>query len=107
MRLRSRLEFGRWLVFGHTHPLSDHWGYDRGTPVDRWYIERWLSGQARDIRGSVLEAMDSRYTARFGTGVTESARRHSGAPEAAAKASFRGQRMIGHAVCLICSGPHR
>jgi SAM-dependent methyltransferase len=72
MRLRSRLEYVRWLVSGRAQPLSAHWGYDRGTPVDRWYIERWLSGQARDIRGSVLEAMDSRYTARFGTGVTES-----------------------------------
>lgn len=72
MKLRSRLEYGRWLVSGRTQPLSKHWGYDRGTPIDRWYIERWLSGQARDIRGSVLEAMDSRYTTRFGTGVTAS-----------------------------------
>jgi SAM-dependent methyltransferase len=72
MRLRSQLEYGHWLVSGRTQPLSKHWGYDRGTPIDRWYIERWLSGQARDIRGSVLEAMDSRYTTRFGTGVTTS-----------------------------------
>lgn len=72
MRLRSRLEYGRWLVLGRTEPLSEHWGYDRGTPVDRWYIERWLAGHARDIQGSVLEAMDSRYTTRFGTGVTAS-----------------------------------
>ncbi len=72
MRLRSRLEYGRWLFSGQTRPLSAHWGFDRGTPVDRWYIERWLSGRAQDITGSVLEAMDARYTARFGRGVTES-----------------------------------
>ena len=72
MRLRSRLKYGRWLVSGRTQPLSKHWGYDRGTPVDRWYIERWLAGQARDIRGSVLEVKDSGYTTRFGTGVTAS-----------------------------------
>jgi SAM-dependent methyltransferase len=72
MRLRSRLEYGRWLFSGQTQPLSAHWGFDRGTPVDRWYIERWLSGRAQDVTGSVLEAMDSRYTARFGRGVTES-----------------------------------
>lgn len=72
MRLRSLLECCRWLLSGRTQPLSEHWGYDRGNPIDRWYIERWLSDQARDIRGSVLEAMDSRYTNRFGTGVTES-----------------------------------
>lgn len=40
--------------------------------MDRWYIERWLSDQAQDIHGAVLEAMDSRYTDRFGTGVTAS-----------------------------------
>jgi SAM-dependent methyltransferase len=72
MRLRSRLEYGRWLVLGRTQPLSKHWGYDRGTPVDRWYIERWLAGRARDIRGSVLEVKDSGYTSRFGTDVTTS-----------------------------------
>ena len=70
MRLRSGLEYGRWLVSGRTQPLSRHWGFDRGTPVDRWYIERWLAGQARDIRGSVLEVKDSGYTTRFGAGVT-------------------------------------
>lgn len=72
MRLRSLLLCGRWLVSGRTHPLSSHWGYERGTPVDRWYIERWLAGKAPDIRGSVLEVKDSGYTVRFGTGVTES-----------------------------------
>ena len=27
---------------GRTRPVSYHWGYDRGLPVDRWYIERFL-----------------------------------------------------------------
>lgn len=72
MSLRSRLEGGRWWVSGRTQPLSKHWGYDRGTPVDRWYIERWLAGRAPDIRGSVLEIKDSGYTNRFGAGVTAS-----------------------------------
>ena len=35
-------------------PVSDKWGHDRGTPVDRWYIERFLERQAGDIRGRVL-----------------------------------------------------
>jgi SAM-dependent methyltransferase len=72
MRLRSQLEYGRWLLSGRTQPLSGNWGFGRGTAVDRWYIERWLGQQEGDIRGSVLEAMDSRYTYRFGTGVTAS-----------------------------------
>ena len=72
MRLRGRMELGRWSLSGRTQPVSKHWGFDRGTPVDRWYIERWLAGQAKVIRGSVLEVKDAGYTARFGTDVRES-----------------------------------
>jgi SAM-dependent methyltransferase len=51
-------------------PLSDNFGFDRGTPVDRYYIERFLYDNRADIRGHVLEVKDSAYTDRFGTGVT-------------------------------------
>ncbi len=50
-------------------PLSASWGFDRGTPVDRYYIEGFLDTYRRDIRGRVLEVKDSTYTDRFGTGV--------------------------------------
>jgi SAM-dependent methyltransferase len=53
-----------------TQPLSDHWGSDRGTPVDRYYIEAFLAARSRDIRGRVLEIKNSAYTERFGCGVT-------------------------------------
>jgi len=53
-------------------PLGRHWGYDRGTPVDRYYIERFLEQHRRDIRGRVLEVKDGDYTARFGTNVESS-----------------------------------
>ena len=72
MRFRSQLRYGRWLVSGSTRPLSEHWGRNQGTPVDRWYIERWLAAMAADIHGSVLEVRDSTYTARFGSAVTAS-----------------------------------
>jgi hypothetical protein len=48
------------------HPVSIHFGYDRGTPVDRYYIEKFLAVNANDIRGRVLEIKDAGYTARFG-----------------------------------------
>jgi len=54
-----------------TTPLSRAWGFDRGTPIDRYYIERFLADERRDIRGRVLEVKDSSYTDRFGTDVTE------------------------------------
>jgi len=49
-------------------PISRVFGFDRGLPIDRYYIERFLSAQARDIRGRVLEIGDSEYTTRFGGG---------------------------------------
>jgi SAM-dependent methyltransferase len=52
--------------------VSDDWGRDRGTPIDRYYIEAFLERNAHNIQGRVLEAMDARYTDRFGVGVTRS-----------------------------------
>jgi SAM-dependent methyltransferase len=48
------------------HPLSPHFGYDRGLPIDRYYIEQFLSAHPSDIRGRVLEMGDAEYTRRFG-----------------------------------------
>jgi hypothetical protein len=47
-------------------PLSENWGIDRGTPVDRHYILAFLEDHRADIRGHVLEVKDSGYTQRFG-----------------------------------------
>lgn len=47
-------------------PVSTVFGLDRGTPVDRYYIERFLAGRAELIRGRVLEIGDSYYSRRFG-----------------------------------------
>jgi hypothetical protein len=68
-RLR-RLRHPVWLgSLRRTTPISDNWGFDRGLPVDRYYIERFLAEHRRDIRGRVLEIKDSGYTERFGVGV--------------------------------------
>lgn len=59
-----------WLgTLRRTTPLSQHWGYDRGTPVDRYYVERFLDEHRHDIRGHVLEVRDARYTDLYGSGV--------------------------------------
>jgi glycosyltransferase involved in cell wall biosynthesis len=47
-------------------PISRKWGFDRGLPIDRYYIERFLSAHAADIQGRVLEIQDNAYTRRFG-----------------------------------------
>lgn len=53
-------------VFRRGVPLSDAWGYDRGTPVDRYYVHRFLEGHRGAITRHVLEVQDDRYTRRFG-----------------------------------------
>jgi SAM-dependent methyltransferase len=50
-------------------PIDPNWGFERGTPIDRVYVERFVAGHARDIRGRVLEIAAPDYTNRFGRGV--------------------------------------
>jgi SAM-dependent methyltransferase len=47
-------------------PVSRRFGLDRGRPVDRVFIERFLAEHAADIRGRVLEVYEPTYTTRFG-----------------------------------------
>jgi glycosyltransferase involved in cell wall biosynthesis len=52
--------------FDRTSPFSEEFGYDRGGPIDRYYIENFLFQHASVIKGRVLEIGDSAYTLRFG-----------------------------------------
>jgi SAM-dependent methyltransferase len=47
-------------------PISRLWGYDRGLPIDRYYIERFLNSHAESIHGHVMEIGDATYTCKFG-----------------------------------------
>ena len=50
-------------------PIDPNWGFERGTPIDRIYVERFVGGHASDIRGRVLEIAAPDYAGRFGSGV--------------------------------------
>jgi SAM-dependent methyltransferase len=55
--------------FGDLRPTrvrSPDFGYHRGGPVDRHYIESFLEQHEADVRGRVLEVGDDSYTRRFG-----------------------------------------
>jgi hypothetical protein len=62
-RCRRTPSFGD---LGRTIPLSTEFGFDRGTPIDRYYIESFLVAHADEIKGRTLEIGDDTYTARFG-----------------------------------------
>jgi SAM-dependent methyltransferase len=47
-------------------PVSRHFGVDRGTALDRYYIEHFLQRHADDVRGRVLEVGENNYTRRYG-----------------------------------------
>ena len=49
-------------------PVSRDFGFDRGLPIDRFYIERFLAEETASIRGAVLEIGHDLYTRKFGEG---------------------------------------
>jgi hypothetical protein len=49
-------------------PVSRQFGFDRGKPIDRWYIERFLAQHRSDVRGAVLEVAEDTYTQWYGDG---------------------------------------
>lgn len=72
VRLRRRL-FGipapGSVNFGdlrRSTPVSRHFGVDRGTAIDRHYVEGFLARHAADVRGRVLEVGEDTYTRRYG-----------------------------------------
>ena len=71
---RKIVRYSRWPPVGFVRlgnlnrlkPISPDWGFDRGLPIDRYYIEHFLTKHTSDIRGRVLEIKDDLYTSRFG-----------------------------------------
>jgi glycosyltransferase involved in cell wall biosynthesis len=53
------------------NPISTRFGFDRGKPIDRYYIETFLACHADDIQGRVLEIGDYFYTRQCGGGRVE------------------------------------
>ena len=43
-------------------PLSNKFGFDRGTPIDRYWIEDFLEKNKSFIKGKCLEITDNFYT---------------------------------------------
>jgi len=53
-------------------PVSRSFGFDRGKPIDRYYIEKFLEGHREYIRGSVIEVAEDTYSKMFDSGIEKS-----------------------------------
>jgi glycosyltransferase involved in cell wall biosynthesis len=62
---RTGVDFGD---LRRTRPIARRFGFIRGRPVDRYYIERFLEQHAEDVHGRVLEIGDDSYTRQYGDG---------------------------------------
>jgi SAM-dependent methyltransferase len=77
-RARGRTDFAPsvgTVQFGELRrlrPISHDYGYSRGRPVDRYYIENFLRAESRHITGNVLEIGENTYTRNFGHDVVKS-----------------------------------
>ena len=61
-----RFPIVRWGSFRRLIPVSRAFGFDRGRPIDRYYIETFLFRNSADIQGHILEIGDASYTRMFG-----------------------------------------
>ncbi len=59
----GRVEFGS---LRRITPISTAFGFDRGLPIDRYYIEDFLSRHQDDVRGHALEIGGDFYTRKYG-----------------------------------------
>jgi hypothetical protein len=63
---KRRTASGPQLPLLFDEPVSRTFGFERGKPVDRWYIERFLAEHSADVQGRVLEVAESTYTGWYG-----------------------------------------
>lgn len=74
--LRRLRKWPDWIPVGSVQfgdlmrlsPISSTYGFDRGLPIDRYYIDKFLTANAAAIRGRVLEVGENSYTLRYGGG---------------------------------------
>jgi len=58
-----------WHDLRRVQPVSSVFGLERGSPIDRYYIEKFLKENDRYIKGNVLEIAESIYSKKFGKNI--------------------------------------
>ncbi|MEO8399862.1 MAG: methyltransferase domain-containing protein [Ignavibacteriaceae bacterium] len=59
-----------WHNLRSTKPISKVFGLDRGMPIDRYYIGKFLNENKNYISGKVLEIGENTYSKKYGTNVS-------------------------------------
>ena len=94
----------RFGDFASVSPACADFGYSRGLPIDRYYVETFLAERSADIRGRALEIGDASYCRRFGR-ITHQDVLHvnAGAQEATIKGDFSqtGVLPLGVYDCMV------
>ena len=68
LRRGFRVARGRLLLARGVRPASRTFGYERGQPIHRYYVQRFFQGHAGAIRGRCLEFHDPGYLRTYGNG---------------------------------------
>lgn len=55
-----------WGTLRRLSPMSRRFALDRGTPIDRYFINQFLTACSADVKGRVLEIGENTYTKQFG-----------------------------------------
>jgi len=86
-------------------PISRRYGLERGKPIDRYYIEKFLKNFQNYILGDVMEIGDDRYTKKFGNSVEKSYILHVWENQNVLCGNLEtGEGLIENSVnCLICT----
>ena len=58
-----------WFNLRNLKPISSKFGLDRGTPIDRIYIEDFLYKNQQSITGTVCEIAENTYSLKYGHNV--------------------------------------
>ncbi len=61
LRRGFRVARGRLLLAGGVQPVSRTFGYERGQPIHRYYVQRFFETHSGHIRGHCLEFHDPGY----------------------------------------------
>ncbi len=102
---REKDPYIRLLEVMPCEPASRHFGTEYGRAIDRYYIEKFLSGHRDMIHGDVLEVADSTYTYKFGHDIAHAYKLHIYGEKNCIKGNLATGEGIAPSIvdCFICT----